>query len=84
MEDVEHVTSCGKSRWAGLACTRYLTPRERRARGKALRQALPRQDHGAWDPPEGRRDPLDGFVTPERNVIFDINVLDETLPAPWE
>jgi uncharacterized protein (DUF2252 family) len=25
-----------------------------------------------------------GFATPERNVIFDINDLDETLPAPWE
>jgi hypothetical protein len=24
------------------------------------------------------------FATPERNVIFDINDLDETLPAPWE
>jgi len=25
-----------------------------------------------------------GFATPERNVVFDINDLDETLPAPWE
>jgi len=25
-----------------------------------------------------------GFATPERNVIFGINDLDETLPAPWE
>jgi uncharacterized protein (DUF2252 family) len=25
-----------------------------------------------------------GFATPERNVIFSINDLDETLPAPWE
>ncbi len=24
------------------------------------------------------------FATPKRNVIFDINDLDETLPAPWE
>jgi len=24
------------------------------------------------------------FATPERNVVFDINDLDETLPAPWE
>jgi hypothetical protein len=24
------------------------------------------------------------FATPERRVIFDINELDETLPAPWE
>jgi uncharacterized protein (DUF2252 family) len=130
----------------GLAGTRYLTPDERRAKGKALRQAAPRQDHGAWEPPKGRRDPVDllseanegrvaelvpirfgrmlqspfafyrgsaalmaadlastpksglmvqacgdahlmnfgGFATPERNIIFDINDLDETLPAPWE
>ncbi len=25
-----------------------------------------------------------GFATPERKVIFAINDLDETLPAPWE
>ena len=25
-----------------------------------------------------------GFATPERKVVFDINDLDETLPAPWE
>ena len=25
-----------------------------------------------------------GFATPERRYIFDINDLDETLPAPWE
>jgi uncharacterized protein (DUF2252 family) len=25
-----------------------------------------------------------GFATPERNVVFDVNDLDETLPAPWE
>jgi len=24
------------------------------------------------------------FATPERNMIFDINDFDETLPAPWE
>jgi hypothetical protein len=130
----------------GLAGTRYLTRDERRAHGKALRQRVPRQDHGAWEPPEGRRDPIEllsesnkdrlpelvpirfgrmmqspfafyrgstalmaadlastpksglnvqacgdahlmnfgGFATPERNIVFDINDLDETLPAPWE
>lgn len=25
-----------------------------------------------------------GFATPERNMLFDINDFDETLPAPWE
>src|SRR5271157_41930 len=130
----------------GLAGTRYVAPDERRARGKALRQRAPRQDHGSWEPPKGRRDPVDllcesnegrlphlipirfgrmsqspfafyrgsaalmaadlastpksgltvqacgdahlmnfgGFATPERNIVFDINDLDETLPAPWE
>ena len=24
------------------------------------------------------------FATPERRAVFDINDLDETLPAPWE
>lgn len=124
----------------------YLSADERRAQGKALRRAAPRQDQGSWQPPEGRRDPVElllesnkgrvaelvpirfgrmlqspfafyrgsaalmaadlavtpksglmvqacgdahllnfgGFATPERNVIFDINDLDETLPAPWE
>ena len=25
-----------------------------------------------------------GYATPERNLAFDINDFDETLPAPWE
>lgn len=25
-----------------------------------------------------------GFGTPERNLVFDVNDFDETLPAPWE
>ena len=25
-----------------------------------------------------------GFATPERNIVFDINDFDETLPAPWD
>ena len=25
-----------------------------------------------------------GFASPERQLIFDINDFDETLPAPWE
>ena len=124
----------------------YRTPAERRAEGKALRDAVPREDHGGWKTPKDRRDPVQlvlesnqgrlqdlipirhgrmlqspfaffrgsaavmaadlahtpssglrvqacgdahllnfgGFATPERNVIFDINDLDETLPAPWE
>jgi len=125
---------------------RYLSPDERRAEGKALRDTTPRAAHGSWKPPEHRRDPVEllietnkgrvpelvpirfgrmlqspfsfyrgaaaimamdlastarsglavqacgdahlmnfgAFATPERNVIFDINDFDETLPAPWE
>jgi uncharacterized protein (DUF2252 family) len=124
----------------------YLSPAERRAKGKALRDAVPRQAQAGWKAPKGRRDPVDitlaanegripnlvpirhgrmaaspfafyrgsaalmaadlattptsgirvqacgdahlmnfgGFATPERNIIFDINDLDETLPAPFE
>jgi uncharacterized protein (DUF2252 family) len=126
--------------------TPYLSAGERRAQGKALRDAVPRQAQAGWKPKKGRRDPVDlliesnagrvenlipirhgrmaespfafyrgsaalmaadlattptsglrvqacgdahlmnfgAFATPERNVIFDINDLDETLPAPFE
>jgi uncharacterized protein (DUF2252 family) len=126
--------------------TPYLSAGERRAQGKALRDAVPRQSQAGWKPKKGRRDPVDlliesnagrvenlipirhgrmaespfafyrgsaalmaadlattptsglrvqacgdahlmnfgAFATPERNVIFDINDLDETLPAPFE
>ena len=119
---------------------------DRRAEGKALREAVPRTLHAGWKAPKDRRDPIDllvasnegrmidlipirfgrmmqspftfyrgsaaimaadlattaqsgllvqacgdahllnfgGFATPERNIVFDINDLDETLPAPWE
>ena len=124
----------------------YRTAQERRAEGKALRGEVPREAHGGWKPPKGRRNPIElliesdqgrlpslipirhgrmlqspfafyrgsaalmaadlahtpisglkvqacgdahlsnfgGFATPERNLIFDINDFDETLPAPWE
>src|SRR6478735_4232190 len=37
----------------------HFTPAERRARGKAARQELPRSAHGAWEPGSQRRDPVD-------------------------
>lgn len=126
--------------------TPYLSADERAAKGRALRDTVPRGSQAGWKPPEGRRDPVEllsesnegripslipirfgrmsaspfafyrgsaalmagdlamtptsgirvqacgdahlmnfgGFATPERNVIFDINDLDETLPAPFE
>ncbi len=125
---------------------KVLSADQRRAQGKVLRDAVPRETHGGWKPPGKRRDPVEilvesnkgrvpelvplrfgrmsqspfafyrgaaaimaadlagtphsglrvqacgdahlmnfgGFATPERQVIFDINDLDETLPAPWE
>ncbi len=124
----------------------YISADERRAAGKALRDATPRAAHGGWKSPKNRRDPIEllresnqgriselipirfgrmaqspfafyrgaaavmaadlastprsglrvqacgdahvmnfgGFATPERNIFFDINDFDETLPAPWE
>jgi uncharacterized protein (DUF2252 family) len=126
--------------------TGYMSADDRRATGKALRDATPRAAHGGWKPPKDRRDPIEllvesnegripelipirfgrmsqspfafyrgaaavmaadlastpasglrvqacgdahlmnfgGFATPERNIFFDINDFDETLPAPWE
>ena len=32
---------------------------ERRARGKAARVKVPRESHAKWEPPKGRRDPLE-------------------------
>ena len=37
----------------------YLSPDERRAVGKALRDAAPRAAHGGWKPPKDRRDPIE-------------------------
>src|SRR4029450_3167545 len=124
----------------------YRSQADRRAEGKALRDAVPRAEHSGWKPPKERPDPVEivlaanegraldlvpirhgrmsqspfafyrgtaaimaadlahtpstglrvqacgdahlsnfgAFATPERDVIFDINDLDETLPAPWE
>jgi uncharacterized protein (DUF2252 family) len=135
-----------RSRAAQSSETPYLSAGERRAQGKALRDAVPRQAQAGWKPKKGRRDPVElliesnagrvenlipirharmaespfafyrgsaalmaadlattptsglrvqacgdahlmnfgAFATPERNVIFDINDLDETLPAPFE
>jgi uncharacterized protein (DUF2252 family) len=124
----------------------YLSAEERRAKGKALRDSVPRASQAGWQAPRRRRDPVEivsasnvgripelipirfgrmsaspfafyrgaaalmaadlastptsglrvqacgdahlmnfgGFATPERNIVFDINDLDETLPAPFE
>ena len=123
-----------------------LTTEQGRAKGKKLRDAVPRDAHAAWRVFKGRESPVatlraadatrqpelvplrygrmlqspftfyrgsasvmahdlahtpatgirvqacgdchlmnfGGFATPERRLLFDINDLDETLPAPWE
>lgn len=37
----------------------YRSADERRAEGKALRDAAPRAAHAGWKPPKGRRDPVE-------------------------
>ncbi|HTR09787.1 MAG TPA: DUF2252 domain-containing protein [Paraburkholderia sp.] len=126
--------------------TPYLTADERAAKGRTLRDSVPRLSQAGWKAQPDRPDPVElliasnegrmmelipirfgrmsaspfafyrgaaalmaadlsttpasgirvqacgdahlmnfgGFATPERNVIFDINDLDETLPAPFE
>jgi uncharacterized protein (DUF2252 family) len=123
-----------------------LSPSERAARGRAARAAVPRADHGVFEPSADRPDPIDlleeqattrvpelvpirygrmlvspfaffrgaalvmasdlastptsglrvqacgdahlsnfgVFGSPERNLVFDLNDFDETLPGPWE
>jgi len=39
----------------------FLGPAERRAKGKALREAVPRSVHGEWKRPDNRRDPIDAL-----------------------
>ena len=130
----------------GATRTHVTAPSDRRAQGKALRDAVPRESQAGWKTPKDRRDPIElllesnkdrmaelipirfgrmmqspftfyrgaaaimaadlattarsglivqacgdahllnfgGFATPERQIVFDINDLDETLPAPWE
>ena len=139
-------TDSTNGRGAGSGEAPYRSQAERRAEGKALRDAVPRAEHSGWKPPRERPDPVEmvlgqnegrvldlvpirhgrmsqsafafyrgtaaimaadlahtpssglrvqacgdahlsnfgAFATPERAVIFDVNDLGETLPAPWE
>lgn len=123
-----------------------VSPIDRRAAGKALRDNVSRSTHADWNPSASRPDPIalleasnagrlpnlipirygrmlkspftflrgsaivmasdlattpttgiqvqacgdchllnfGGYATPERNLVFDVNDFDETLPAPWE
>ena len=143
---MQHIQHEKDGRGASRPKVRVASADERRAKGKALRTAVPRAAHAGWKPPDERRDPVDiiresnegrevdlvplrhgrmlaspftffrgsaalmaadlattptsgvkvqacgdahllnfgAFATPERNVNFDINDFDETLPGPWE
>jgi uncharacterized protein (DUF2252 family) len=45
-----------KSGFKGMS---FKSPDERRLEGRALRGVVPREDHGRWEPPKDRRDPID-------------------------
>ena len=126
--------------------TDWATVKERKARGKGARDAVPRKAHADWRPSAGRADPVGllerqaetrvpelvpirygrmaaspfaffrgaaaimaadlagtprsglgaqlcgdahlsnfgGFAAPDRDLVFDLNDFDETLPGPWE
>ena len=42
----------------------HLTPDEHAARGRAARKEIPRSSHSAWEPPSGRRSPVDLLERP--------------------
>ena len=44
---------------ASVASAAYVSADERRAAGKALRDATPRAAHGGWKSPDDRRDPIE-------------------------
>jgi uncharacterized protein (DUF2252 family) len=47
------------SRSLGPKAAPDLSPRERAARGKAIRAEVPRSSHGEWEPRSDRRDPVE-------------------------
>jgi hypothetical protein len=143
---IRRINGASSAESTALASRSCETADQRRARGRAIRDAVPRESRGGWKAPNGRSDPIrilqasnegripslipvrfgrmaqsafafyrgaaaimaadlsmtpvsalqvqacgdahlmnfGAFATPERHVIFDINDLDETLPAPWE
>jgi hypothetical protein len=47
-------------------------PRDRRARGKALREGVPRGSHAGLEAPPKRRDPLDLLLESTEGGLFDL------------
>src|SRR5262245_1294447 len=48
------------------------TLEERHASGKALRGRVSRADHGGWDPPRRRRDPVDILIESSRGRVANL------------
>ena len=52
--------------------TRNLSPDERRAKGKALRRSVPREDHGGWEPAKDRRDPIEVLLASNEDRLPEL------------
>jgi CHAD domain-containing protein len=51
---------------------RHLSPDERRAKGKALRRPVPREDHGGWEPAKDRRDPIEVLIESDEGRLPEL------------
>jgi uncharacterized protein (DUF2252 family) len=47
-------------------------PSDRRAQGKALREAAPRAKHAGWEAPKDRRDPIDLLIESNQGRVLDL------------
>ncbi len=56
----------------GKSSTARATRDERFAAGKALRDRVPRESHGAWKPPKNRQDPVELVVASSRGRIPEL------------
>jgi hypothetical protein len=45
---------------------------ERRLQGRALRDGVPRESHGEWKPPRGRRDPVEITIESEKGRLPEL------------
>src|SRR4029077_18051546 len=50
----------------------YRSQAERRAEGKALRDAVPRAEHSGWKPPKDRPDPVEIVLAANEGRIGDL------------
>lgn len=50
----------------------YQSPQERRAAGKALREAVPRRSHAGWKAPADRADPIDLLIASNHGRVPEL------------